>query len=79
MTLRIDCPNCGVRSVDEWIYGEVYDVPDSLSGDQRDIDRAYFHNNEHGEISEAWFHLYGCRRWIRVRRDTRNDTFCEDE
>ncbi|MCB0226467.1 MAG: sarcosine oxidase subunit delta, partial [Anaerolineae bacterium] len=22
---------------------------------------------------EAWFHLYGCRRWVRLSRDTRTD------
>jgi heterotetrameric sarcosine oxidase delta subunit len=59
--------------MEEWVHGEMFDLPDTLTDDERDIDRGFFHNNTEGVISEAWFHLYGCRRWIVVQRDTRTD------
>jgi len=75
MALRITCPNCGSRSVEEWFHGEIFDVPDHITDpDARDLDRAYFHDNAEGPVREAWFHRYGCRRWIVVTRDTRTDT-----
>jgi sarcosine oxidase delta subunit len=46
-----------------------------VDADNRDIDRAYMHNNTAGLIEEAWFHLYGCRRWQTFRRDTTTDLF----
>lgn len=73
MSLRITCPTCGTRAMEEWVHGEMFDLPDTLTDDERDIDRGFFHNNTEGVISEAWFHLYGCRRWIVVQRDTRTD------
>lgn len=76
MSIRIDCPHCGSRSVEEWVFGEVFDVPETITDpDARDIDRGFFHNNPEGPVDEAWFHLYGCRRWVRVSRDTRTDEF----
>ncbi len=76
MALRIPCPHCGTRAIDEWVYGEIPIVPDAITdADARDVDRAYFHNNAEGVVREAWFHLYGCRRWVTVERDSRTDTF----
>jgi heterotetrameric sarcosine oxidase delta subunit len=42
-----------------------------------DFDRAFMRNNPEGETVEAWFHSYGCRRWIRLRRDTTTDLILE--
>ncbi len=76
MALRIPCPTCGERAIDEWVHGEIINVPAEITDpDRRDLDRGYFHNNTEGVVEEAWFHLYGCRRWISLRRDTRTDTF----
>jgi heterotetrameric sarcosine oxidase delta subunit len=74
MSIRITCPNCGTRAVEEWVYGEVFAVPDEIADpDERDIDRGFMHNNPEGPVREAWFHLYGCRRWIYLTRDTTTD------
>ena len=74
MSIRISCPNCGPRAVEEWVYGEVFSVPDEIADpDERDIDRGFMHNNPEGPVREAWFHLYGCRRWIYLSRDTTTD------
>lgn len=74
MSIRIPCSHCGPRPVEEYVYGEILDVPDSIvDADARDLDRGFFHNNPEGPVREAWFHLYGCRRWITIDRDTRTD------
>jgi sarcosine oxidase delta subunit len=39
-----------------------------------DLDRGFFRTNREGEVTERWFHEFGCRRWITVRRDTRTDS-----
>jgi sarcosine oxidase subunit delta len=76
VTLRITCPHCGSRSIDEWVHGEIPTVPDSITDpDQRDLDRGFHHDNHHGEVREAWFHAAGCRRWVIVVRDTDTDRF----
>jgi heterotetrameric sarcosine oxidase delta subunit len=74
MSIRIPCSHCGPRPVEEYVYGEILEVPDSIvDADARDLDRGFFHNNPEGPVREAWFHLYGCRRWITIERDTRTD------
>ena len=74
MSLQIICPTCGRRPVEEFIYGEIPVVPDEIvDADARDVDRSFMHGNPEGLITERWFHLYGCRRWATVRRDTRTD------
>lgn len=74
MSIRIDCPNCGTRALTEWVHGEVFAVPEAITNpDERDIDRGFMHNNPEGSVREAWFHLYGCRRWIYLTRDTTTD------
>lgn len=74
MSLRIPCPHCGPRSIEEWVHGEVFTVPAGITDpDERDVDRAYMHDNEAGVVREAWFHTDGCRRWVYLHRDTRTD------
>jgi sarcosine oxidase subunit delta len=75
MSLRITCPNCGPRSVEEWFHGEILAVPEAITDpDARDLDRGFMHNNSEGLVREAWFHAYGCRRWVVITRDTMTDT-----
>ena len=74
MSINIPCPNCGLRPVEEFVYGEVPVVPEEIVGeDARDLDRAFMFNNPQGVQTEAWFHSHGCRRWLKIRRDTRTD------
>lgn len=74
MSIRITCPHCGTRTLEEWVYGEMFDVPADITDQAaRDIDRGFMHNNIEGEVREAWFHLYGCRRWVYLTRDTTTD------
>ena len=74
MSIRLDCPNCGERPLEEFLYGEILRVPDSVTApDARDVDRAFMHDNVEGVTTERWFHAFGCRRWMDVKRDTRTE------
>ncbi len=74
MSLIIHCPHCGARPIEEYIYGEVPMVPDDITdSDARDVDRAFMRTNTEGIQTERWFHMFGCRRWLTVQRDTRTD------
>ena len=71
---RIPCPLCGVRAVEEFVYGEMPEASaDLVDADARDVDRAFMHANAEGPVTERWFHTFGCRRWITIRRDTRTN------
>ena len=75
MSIPLHCPHCGTRPLEEFLYGEVPVVPDSITDpDARDLDRGFMHENPEGPVTERWFHAFGCRRWLTVRRDTRTDT-----
>ena len=74
MSLRIPCPNCGARSVHEFVHGEIRRAPEHLTDpDERDLDLAFMHDNVEGVVAERWFHAMGCRRWFEIRRDTTTD------
>lgn len=74
LRLRIPCRQCGVRLVEEFVYGEITATPDRITDpDARDVDRAFMHSNIEGIVTERWFHAYGCRRWITLTRDTRTN------
>ena len=76
--LRIRCPHCGVRAVEEFSYGEIPFTPDTVTdSDARDVDRAFMHTNAEGVVTERWFHTAGCRRWMTVQRDTRTNEIKE--
>jgi len=71
MSLQINCPHCGKRPIEEFIYGEVPVVPEEITDpDEWDIDRAFMMHNTEGIQREAWFCLQGCRRWVYLFRDT---------
>jgi heterotetrameric sarcosine oxidase delta subunit len=76
--VKITCPHCGERPIEEFIYGEIPTVPESITDlDARDIDRAFMRSNPEGISTERWFHVFGCRRWMTLQRDTRTDETVE--
>jgi sarcosine oxidase subunit delta len=76
MALHVPCSFCGLRSVEEYLYGEVPDVPETITDhDARDVDRVFMKSNRDGPTPEAWFHAFGCRRWTYVTRDRSDDTW----
>ena len=64
MSFPIDCPTCGRRPSTEFRYGG--EVPE----DWLDVWRR---DNPEGPCRERWFHELGCRRWLTLVRDTRDD------
>lgn len=80
MSLQIPCPHCGSRPVHEFVYSDIPVPPAGITDpDARDLDRAFMRDNIEGPATERWFHAYGCRRWLTVRRDTRTDTVLPGE
>jgi heterotetrameric sarcosine oxidase delta subunit len=70
--LLIDCPWCRAREESEFVYGGDAGVtrPDAAADAAQWLDYVYLRDNPKGPHAELWYHAAGCRRWIRVVRDT---------
>jgi heterotetrameric sarcosine oxidase delta subunit len=74
MSLRLPCPHCGPRPIEEFVYGEVTAVSDSVvEPDERNVDLAFMASNPEGWTTERWFHSFGYRRWMTIRRNSTTD------
>lgn len=73
--MRITCPCCGVRGLDEFIYHGDASVtrpsPDTADAEAAFYDYGYLRENVFGPHRELWFHNAGCHSWLVVTRDTR--------
>ena len=69
MGIKVPCPNCGPRDHTEFTFGGELRPMDASDPDE-DFRRVYLRENAPGEQEERWFHLFGCRRWLTLRRDT---------
>ena len=69
MGIKIPCPHCGERDYTEFTFGGELRSLDANDADE-DYRRVYLRENAAGEQQERWFHLFGCRRWLTIRRDT---------
>lgn len=71
--LLITCPYCGPRAQIEFTYGgdagQRPPDPEKVLL-ERWLDYVYLRDNPRGPHWELWQHSAGCRRWLRVRRDT---------
>jgi methylglutamate dehydrogenase subunit B len=77
MGFQIDCPNCGRRSYHEfWFGGELrpYDQSATVEEDYRST---WLRVNAAGPQVERWFHFGGCRRWVTLERDTRDNAITQ--
>jgi heterotetrameric sarcosine oxidase delta subunit len=70
--LNVPCPTCGPRPYPEFAFGGEL-RPIEAEDANGDFDRVFLRENVDGVQVERWFHLFGCRRWLTVRRDTRTD------
>ena len=71
--LLIPCPWCGPRAQSEFAYAGAAGLrrPDPESDDDRAwIEYVYLRDNPKGPHDELWQHTSGCRRHLKVRRDT---------
>lgn len=71
--LLIPCPHCGARDETEFAFsvesGRVRPVGDAVD-DAAWADYLFFRTNARGLQAELWVHRQGCRRWLRVTRDS---------
>ena len=71
--MRIPCPHCGVRDIQEFTYlGDASPRrPDGLSATEAQMfDYVYLRDNPRGLHEEFWYHGAGCHAWLVVRRNT---------
>jgi heterotetrameric sarcosine oxidase delta subunit len=70
--LLIFCPHCGARDQTEFAYGGDASVvrPAADAPLEAWFAYVYLRDNPAGQHAEYWQHVAGCRRWIRIRRDT---------
>ncbi len=64
--LLIPCPWCGPRPHIEFSYGGDATVARPAA----DIAHLYQRDNPRGWHDELWHHISGCRRWLKIRRNT---------
>lgn len=73
--MRISCPHCGERSLDEYLYigDATVSRPDPAGANAKDdfYNYAYVRTNPAGPHKELWYHSAGCHAWLVVERDTR--------
>jgi len=71
--MRIACPHCGERSLDEFVYSGDATVkrPDFASPHAMDAFVAYTfeRTNPPGAHRELWYHAAGCHAWLVVTRN----------
>jgi sarcosine oxidase subunit delta len=70
--IQLPCPWCGLRNVAEFRYaGESTPRPDPATTTPEEWRRyLYIRRNPRGSVQESWYHTAGCRRYIRLERDT---------
>ncbi len=72
--MRLNCPNCGDRSIAEFSYSgdATLTRPGSNAEPGSWVDYVYMRDNKAGLHSELWYHAAACRQILRVERDTRS-------
>jgi heterotetrameric sarcosine oxidase delta subunit len=69
----VPCPDCGPREQSEFVcIGEGSPHPVSSDGLGEAL---YSRANTKGPAEELWWHKFGCRRWLRLERDTATNGF----
>jgi heterotetrameric sarcosine oxidase delta subunit len=69
MGIKIPCPNCGPRDHTEFTFGGEL-RPYGATDPDEDFRAVYLRENAPEAQDERWFHMFGCRRWLTLRRDT---------
>ena len=70
--MRIACPYCGERSLDEFVYSGDATVkrPDAASPTAMEdfVRYSFERTNPPGMHRELWYHAAGCHAWLVVTR-----------
>jgi sarcosine oxidase subunit delta len=71
--MRITCPYCGERSVEEFVdYGAAGFARPKMSAEPSAwVNYVYLRDNPAGRHRELFYHVSGCHSWLIVTRDTR--------
>lgn len=73
--MRIRCPFCGERDLSEFSYlGDANcqrPQPNAPDAQARFFEAVYLRSNPAGPHEDLWYHVFGCRSWLQVTRDTR--------
>ncbi len=73
--MRINCPWCGPRLLNEFTYGgdatKARPKNPEAASLETWMDYVYLRDNPAGRHREYWHHGSGCRSWLIVTRDTR--------
>lgn len=81
--LLIPCPHCGLREQTEFTYGGDAGVSRPAAPEDADdaawIEYLYLRDNNKGEHEELWQHTFGCRQWVRVRRNVVNHEIAAED
>lgn len=71
--MRINCPVCGERDYTEFHYGGDASKPRPVHG-AADLkvwhDYVFLFDNPKGWHREYWQHVFGCRQWLVLERNT---------
>lgn len=68
--LLIQCPHCGDRNSNEFTFnGEIVPRPNADADPVTWRRYLYMKSNGDGWQTERWFHISGCRRFLRVERN----------
>lgn len=67
--MLFDCPHCGPRAQDEFIYERTVDSVVTLEASPEEAMNILFtRNNPRGVDQEIWRHTFGCRAWMILTR-----------
>ena len=67
--MQINCPHCGPRAQDEFIYERTVDSVVPLNAAPDEAMRTLFTRaNPRGVDEEIWRHTFGCRAWMVLTR-----------
>lgn len=72
MASLIPCPHCGIRPKEEFtVRGDASVVrPEPDASDEAWHTYVHIRANPRGRTREHWQHVFGCRRFLVVERDT---------
>jgi sarcosine oxidase subunit delta len=77
--MRITCPHCGERPLEEFTYLGDAASKRPQSGDPSSMDQwfeyVYLRDNPKGTMFEYWHHTGGCRSWLVAERNTESHEF----
>ena len=68
--MLFECPHCGPRAQDEFIYERTVDSVVTLDAAPEAAMTALFtRSNLRGVDQEIWRHTFGCRAWLILTRN----------